>query len=121
MGMRSLRRRPPDYSRSSKRASAHLTTSKKKFESAGATRFGSGWAWLVVVNGGKKLDVISTPNEDNPLMKGNEGMEGIPILGCDVWEHAYYLQYKNRRPAYIANFFKIVNWDNCQSRFDAAK
>lgn len=78
---------------------------KTKFDTAAKTRFGSGWAWLVVT-ADKKLDVISTPNQDNPLMEGL-----TPILGLDVWEHAYYLNYQNRRPDYIQAFFEIVNWD----------
>jgi len=76
---------------------------KEKFAAAGATRFGSGWAWLVVNNG--KLEVMSTPNQDSPLMDGK-----TPILGLDVWEHAYYLNYQNRRPDYIAAFWNLVNW-----------
>ena len=82
---------------------------KDAFSKAAATRFGSGWAWLCVHKGGK-VDVCSTPNQDNPLMPGI-GCEGFPILGLDVWEHAYYLNYQNRRPDYIAAFFNVVNWD----------
>ena len=81
---------------------------KDAFSKAAATRFGSGWAWLCVHKGGK-VDVCSTPNQDNPLMPGI-GCEGFPILGLDVWEHAYYLNYQNRRPDYIAAFFNVVNW-----------
>ncbi|HMN47841.1 MAG TPA: superoxide dismutase [Ignavibacteriaceae bacterium] len=81
---------------------------KNKFSTAAATRFGSGWAWLVVQNG--KLVVSSTPNQDNPLMDVAE-VKGTPILGLDVWEHAYYLKYQNRRPEYIENWWNVVNWD----------
>lgn len=81
---------------------------KEKFSQAAATRFGSGWAWLVVADG--KLQICSTANQDNPLMPG-VGCEGKPILGLDVWEHAYYLHYQNRRPDYINAFFNVVNWD----------
>jgi superoxide dismutase, Fe-Mn family len=81
---------------------------KVQFAQAGATRFGSGWAWLCVQKGGK-LEVCSTPNQDNPLMP-NTGCSGFPILGMDVWEHAYYLNYQNRRPDYIEAFFNVINW-----------
>lgn len=81
---------------------------KAQFAKAGATRFGSGWAWLCVHKGGK-LEVCSTPNQDNPLMS-NTGCGGFPILGMDVWEHAYYLNYQNRRPDYIEAFFNVINW-----------
>ncbi len=91
---------------------------KTKFAEAGATRFGSGWAWLCVT--GDKLAVCSTPNQDNPLMDISE-CKGTPILGMDVWEHAYYLKYQNRRPDYIAAFWNVVNWDEVSRRFDAAK
>ncbi len=87
---------------------------KEKFAQAAATRFGSGWAWLVVSGG--KLEVMSTPNQDNPLMEGK-----TPILGLDVWEHAYYLNYQNRRPDYIAAFWNVVNWPEVAKRFAAAK
>lgn len=86
---------------------------KEQFSNAAATRFGSGWAWLVVDGG--KLAVESTPNQDNPLMQGR-----TPILGLDVWEHAYYLNYQNRRPDYIAAFFNVVDWDAVGERFAAA-
>ena len=90
---------------------------KDAFAKAGATRFGSGWAWLCV-GGDGKLCVCSTPNQDSPLMKGVAECVGTPILGMDVWEHAYYLKYQNRRPDYIAAFFNVINWDvvaaNCQ-------
>ncbi len=92
---------------------------KEKFSTAGATRFGSGWAWLCVQKGGK-LEVCSTPNQDNPLMPGT-GCGGTPILGMDVWEHAYYLLYQNRRPDYIAAFWNVVNWDEVARRYDAGK
>ena len=81
---------------------------KSTFSKAAGTRFGSGWAWLCVHPGGK-LEVCSTPNQDNPLMKG-VGCGGRPILGLDVWEHAYYLNYQNRRPDYISSFFNVINW-----------
>lgn len=82
---------------------------KDSFSKAAATRFGSGWAWLCVHKGGK-LEVCSTPNQDNPIMPG-VGCDGYPILGLDVWEHAYYLNYQNRRPDYINAFFEVVNWE----------
>ena len=81
---------------------------KSAFSKAAGTRFGSGWAWLCVHPGGK-LEVCSTPNQDNPLMKG-VGCGGQPVLGLDVWEHAYYLNYQNRRPDYISGFFNVINW-----------
>lgn len=92
---------------------------KKKFAEAGATRFGSGWAWLSVSADGK-LQVSSTPNQDNPLMDIAE-VKGTPILGMDVWEHAYYLKYQNKRPDYIAAFWNVVNWDAVADRFAKAK
>ena len=92
---------------------------KNSFSNAAATQFGSGWAWLCVHPGGK-LEVCSTPNQDNPLMPG-VGCSGTPILGIDVWEHAYYLNYQNRRPDYIEAFFNVLNWDEVQSRFDSKK
>lgn len=88
---------------------------RKSFSAAGATRFGSGWAWLCV-GADKKLFVCSTPNQDNPLMDIAEH-KGTPILGMDVWEHAYYLNYQNRRPDYIDAFFNIINWDEVEARF----
>ena len=91
---------------------------KTKFAEAGATRFGSGWAWLSV-GADKKLVVSSTPNQDNPLMDIAE-VKGTPILGMDVWEHAYYLKYQNRRPDYIAAFWNVVNWDAVAERFKKA-
>lgn len=87
---------------------------KEAFAKAAATRFGSGWAWLV--KQGDSLVVSSTPNQDNPLMDLAE-VKGTPILGLDVWEHAYYLNYQNRRPDYIASFFKVINWDEVAKRF----
>jgi|UniRef100_UPI0040491AEF superoxide dismutase, Fe-Mn family len=92
---------------------------KAKFSKAAATQFGSGWAWLCVMEGGK-LEVCGTPNQDNPLMPG-VGCGGTPILGLDVWEHAYYLNYQNRRPDYIESFFKIINWEEVSRRFAVAK
>ena len=92
---------------------------KAKFAAAGTTRFGSGWAWLIVGADGK-LAVTSTPNQDNPLMDIAE-VKGTPILGMDVWEHAYYLHYQNRRPDYIAAFWNVVNWSEVAKRFVAAK
>lgn len=91
---------------------------KEQFAKAGATRFGSGWAWLVVVDG--KLVVTSTPNQDNPLMDVAD-VKGTPILGLDVWEHAYYLNYQNRRPDYISAFWNVVNWDEVSKRFSEAR
>ncbi len=92
---------------------------KTKFSEAGATRFGSGWAWLSVAEDGK-LVVSSTPNQDNPLMDVAD-VKGTPILGMDVWEHAYYLKYQNKRPDYIAAFWNVVNWDAVAERFANAK
>lgn len=92
---------------------------KEKFAAAAATRFGSGWAWLCVHKGGK-LEICSTPNQDNPIMP-NVGCDGQPILGLDVWEHAYYLNYQNRRPDYISAFFNVVNWDKVSENYKAAK
>jgi len=92
---------------------------KEKFSNAAATRFGSGWAWLAVCSD-KKLCVCSTPNQDNPLMKDVSECSGTPILGLDVWEHAYYLNYQNRRPDYVSAFFNVINWDDVSSRFAAA-
>jgi len=92
---------------------------KDAFSNAAATRFGSGWAWLCVHEGGK-VEVCSSANQDNPLMPGI-GCGGTPILGLDVWEHAYYLNYQNRRPDYIAAFFNVINWDKVEENFSAAK
>ena len=90
---------------------------KTKFSNAAATRFGSGWAWLVAQNG--KLVVTSTPNQDNPLMDVAE-VKGSPILGLDVWEHAYYLKYQNRRPEYIENWWNVINWDKVSELYSKA-
>ena len=92
---------------------------KKKLQEAGATRFGSGWSWLIVGQDGK-LAVTSTPNQDNPLMDVAE-VKGTPIFGIDVWEHAYYLKYQNKRPAYLEAIFEVVNWDAVAKRYAAAK
>jgi Fe-Mn family superoxide dismutase len=89
---------------------------KEKFSSVAATRFGSGWAWLVATPDG--LKVFSTPNQDNPLMDVSE-VKGHPILGLDVWEHAYYLKYQNRRAEYIQNFWNVVNWPEAERRFQS--
>jgi superoxide dismutase, Fe-Mn family len=90
---------------------------KEKFNNAGMTRFGSGWAWLIVKDG--KLEVVSTPNQDNPLMEIAE-VKGTPVLGADVWEHAYYLKYQNKRADYLAAFWNVVNWTKVAERFEAA-
>lgn len=92
---------------------------KEKFSNAAATQFGSGWAWLCVHNGGG-LEVCSTPNQDNPLMP-NVGCAGVPILGIDVWEHAYYLNYQNKRPDYIEAFFHVINWNKVAELYKANK
>ena len=92
---------------------------KAAFSKAAGTRFGSGWAWLCVHKGGK-VEVCSTPNQDNPLMPGI-GCGGHPILGLDVWEHAYYLNYQNRRPDYIGAFFNVINWDKAAELYAANK
>ena len=89
-------------------------TFKEKFNAAGATRFGSGWAWLTRSNG--KLEISSTPNQDTPVMEGKS-----VVMGVDVWEHAYYLKYQNRRPDYITAFWNAVNWDEVAKRYAAAK
>ncbi len=90
---------------------------KEEFNKAATTRFGSGWAWLIVKDG--KLAVCSTPNQDNPLMDIAE-VKGTPVLGIDVWEHAYYLHYQNRRPDYCAAFWNVINWDEVSRRYEAA-
>lgn len=92
---------------------------QEEFASAAGSRFGSGWAWLCVHDGGK-VEICSTPNQDNPLMPG-AGCGGTPILGLDVWEHAYYLNYQNRRPDYVQAFFNVINWNEVERRYDAAK
>ena len=94
-------------------------TFKEQFSNAAATRFGSGWAWLCVHPGGK-VEVCSSPNQDNPIMP-DVGCGGTPILGLDVWEHAYYLNYQNRRPDYISSFFKIIHWEEVANRYSANK
>ena len=91
---------------------------KDEFSKAAATRFGSGWAWLCVCEG--KLSICSTANQDNPLMPGI-GCKGIPILGLDVWEHAYYLNYQNRRPDYVNAFFNVINWEEVSRRYKMNK
>jgi len=91
---------------------------KEDFNKAATTRFGSGWAWLCVENG--KLKICSTPNQDNPLMDVVTECNGTPILALDVWEHAYYLNYQNRRPDYISSFWNVINWDEVSRRYQAA-
>src|SRR5690625_1112154 len=91
---------------------------KEKLSQAGATRFGSGWAWLIVKDGA--LEVTSTPNQDNPLMDVAE-VQGTPILGIDVWEHAYYLKYQNKRPDYLNAVWNVINWEEVSKNYDAAK
>ena len=91
-----------------------LDAFKEKFEAGGAGRFGSGWVWLVVKNG--KLEIMSTANQDNPLMEGIK-----PVMGCDVWEHAYYLKYQNRRPDYLKAWWNVVNWNEVAKNYEAAK
>lgn len=93
-----------------------LDSFKDEFSKAAATRFGSGWAWLVIDGSSGELRIISTANQDSPLMEGHK-----PILGLDVWEHAYYLKYQNRRPEYIEAFFNIINWDNVNENLKSAK
>ncbi|MEZ4809731.1 MAG: superoxide dismutase [Allomuricauda sp.] len=92
---------------------------KAKFSAAAGSRFGSGWAWLCAHKGGK-LEICSTPNQDNPIMPG-VGCGGHPILGLDVWEHAYYLHYQNRRPDYISAFYNVINWNKVAENYKAAK
>lgn len=92
---------------------------KEAFSNAAATRFGSGWAWLCVHSGGK-VEVCSSPNQDTPVMP-NVGCGGTPILGLDVWEHAYYLNYQNKRPDYISAFFNVINWEEVSKRYAAGK
>jgi Fe-Mn family superoxide dismutase len=87
---------------------------KEKVNAAGATRFGSGWAWLV--KSGGKLDIVSTANQDSPVMEGK-----FPVMGIDVWEHAYYLKYQNRRPDYLAAWWNVINWPEVEARFNSAK
>lgn len=92
---------------------------KEEFSKAATTRFGSGWAWLIATTEGK-LAITSTPNQDNPLMDVAE-VKGFPILGLDVWEHAYYLKYQNKRPDYIAAYFNVVNWEAAEKRYQQSK
>ena len=93
---------------------------KEKIEAAGLARFGSGWAWLVVNKG--KLEVVSTANQDNPLMgRAIAGCDGKPVFGVDVWEHAYYLKYQNRRAEYLKAFWNVINWSEAGKNFEAAK
>jgi Fe-Mn family superoxide dismutase len=96
-----------------------LDAMKTKFNDAAAKRFGSGWAWLYVNKEGK-LDIGSTPNQDNPLMDLSD-IKGTPVLGVDVWEHAYYLKYQNKRPDYVTAWWNLINWDEVAKNFDAAK
>ncbi len=103
-----------DLSEAIERDFGSFDSFKEQFESAATGRFGSGWAWLVVNAG--KLEVMSTPNQDSPLMEGK-----TPILGLDVWEHAYYLKYQNKRPEYVSNFWNVVNWDKVAEYYEAAK
>jgi len=91
-----------------------LDAFKEKFEAGGVGRFGSGWVWLVVKN--SKLEIMSTANQDNPLMEGIK-----PVMGCDVWEHAYYLKYQNRRPDYLKAWWNVVNWNEVNKNYEAAK
>jgi Fe-Mn family superoxide dismutase len=92
---------------------------KNQFSDAAKTRFGSGWAWLCVHSGGK-VEVCSSPNQDNPLMPG-VGCGGYPVLGLDVWEHAYYLNYQNKRPDYVEAFFNVINWEEVSKLYEAHK
>lgn len=95
----------------------NLEAMKEKINQAGATRFGSGWAWLIVKDG--ELEVTSTPNQDNPLMDIAE-VKGTPIIGIDVWEHAYYLKYENKRPDYLSAIWNVINWDEVSKRYEEA-
>lgn len=107
-----------DVAEAIKSAFGSFDSFKEKFSNAAATRFGSGWAWLVVNNG--KLEVCSTPNQDNPIMDVTD-VDGTPILGLDVWEHAYYLKYQNLRPEYIKAFWNVVNWTKVDELFRNAR
>jgi Fe-Mn family superoxide dismutase len=106
-----------DLAEAINQAFGSLDALKEKMSTAGATRFGSGWAWLLVKDG--KLEVASTPNQDNPLMDVAD-VKGHPILGIDVWEHAYYLKYQNKRPDYLAAIWNVINWDEVSKRYKAA-
>lgn len=106
-----------DLAKAIDEAFGSLDALKEKMNNAGATRFGSGWAWLIVKDG--KLEVTSTPNQDNPLMDVAD-VKGTPILGIDVWEHAYYLKYQNKRPDYLKAIWNVINWDEVNMRYKAA-
>jgi Fe-Mn family superoxide dismutase len=108
-----------DLKQDVEQAFGSLDAMKEKFNAAAAGRFGSGWAWLAVKYG--KLIVTDTANQDNPLMKNIVDTNAIPVLGLDVWEHAYYLKYQNRRPEYISNWWNVVNWEQVSSNYAAAK
>ncbi len=108
----------PELAAAIDKAFGSMDSFKEKFAAAGATRFGSGWAWLGVKNG--ELCVCSTPNQDNPLMSGMTDCDCTPLLGLDVWEHAYYLHYQNRRPDYISAWWDVVNWNEVSRRFAEA-
>jgi len=108
-----------DLKQDVEQAFGSLDEMKTKFNTAAAGRFGSGWAWLAVKDG--KLIVTDTANQDNPLMKHIVDTTAIPVLGLDVWEHAYYLKYQNRRPEYISNWWNVVNWEQVSSNYAAAK
>jgi Fe-Mn family superoxide dismutase len=110
----------PDLASAIAAAFGSMDGFKEKFAAAAATRFGSGWAWLCV-GGDGKLNVCSTPNQDNPLMSGLVDCVGTPILGLDVWEHAYYLHYQNRRPDYVSAWWGVVDWNEVSKRFAVAK
>ena len=111
---------PVDLKAAIERDFGSVDNFKAEFEKAAASRFGSGWAWLVLK--GDKLAVVSTANQDSPLMgEAISGASGFPILGLDVWEHAYYLKFQNRRPDYIKEFWNVVNWDEAAARFAAKK
>ena len=101
------------------KAFGSFDTFKEKFANAGMTRFGSGWAWLCI-NDQKELVISSTPNQDNPLMDVAE-VKGTPLLGVDVWEHAYYLKYQNRRADYLGAFWNVISWDKIEARYQSAK